>query len=53
MQLAKVVGTVVSTRKESSLDGLKFLMVRPVDEEGRETGSSRPTPSARVPRKSC
>ncbi len=39
MQLAKVVGTVVSTRKESSLDGLKFLMVRPVDEEGRETGS--------------
>ncbi len=39
MQLAKVVGTVVSTRKESSLDGLKFLLVRPVDEEGRETGS--------------
>jgi microcompartment protein CcmK/EutM len=39
MQLAKVVGTVVSTRKESSLDGLTFLLVRPVDEEGRETGS--------------
>mgnify|MGYP003589018217 CR=1 FL=1 len=39
MQLAKVVGTVVSTRKETSLDGLTFLLVRPVDEEGRETGS--------------
>jgi len=39
MQLAKVVGTVVSTRKDPSLDGLKFLLVRPVDEEGRETGA--------------
>jgi microcompartment protein CcmK/EutM len=39
MLLAKVVGTVVSTRKEASLDGLKFLLVRPVDEEGRETGA--------------
>jgi microcompartment protein CcmK/EutM len=39
MQLAKVVGTVVSTRKEPSLDGLRFMLVRPVDEEGRETGS--------------
>jgi len=40
MQLAKVVGTVVSTRKDANLDGLKFLLVRAVDEEGRETGSS-------------
>lgn len=39
MQLAKVVGTVVSTRKDASLDGLKFLLVRAVDEEGRETGA--------------
>lgn len=39
MQLAKVVGTVVSTRKEGSLTGLKLLVVRPVDEEGRETGN--------------
>ena len=38
MLLAKVVGTVVATRKEPSLDGLKLLLVRPVDEEGRETG---------------
>lgn len=39
MQLAKVVGTVVSTRKDASLEGLRFMLVRPVDEEGRETGS--------------
>jgi microcompartment protein CcmK/EutM len=39
MQLAKVIGTVVATRKEPSLDGLKFLVVRPVDDEGKETGN--------------
>jgi len=38
MQLAKVVGTVVSTRKETSLEGLRLMMVRPVDEEGKPTG---------------
>jgi microcompartment protein CcmK/EutM len=38
MQLAKVVGTVVASQKETSLEGLKLLLVRPVDEEGRETG---------------
>ncbi len=40
MQLAKVVGTVVSTRKEQSISGLKLLVVRPLDEEGRETGNA-------------
>ena len=39
MQLAKVIGTVVATRKEPSLNGLKFLLVRPVDGEGKETGN--------------
>ena len=38
MNLGKVVGTVVSTRKESSMDGLKLLLVRYVDPEGKETG---------------
>ena len=38
MQLCKVVGTVVATRKEPTLDGLKLLLVRPVDVEGVETG---------------
>ncbi len=40
MQLAKVVGTVVSTRKEASLEGLRLMMVRPVDEEGKATGQN-------------
>jgi carbon dioxide concentrating mechanism protein CcmL len=40
MQLAKVVGTVVSTRKEQSISGLKLLVVRPLDEEGRESGNA-------------
>lgn len=39
MQLAKVVGTVVATQKETTLDGLKLLLVRPVDEGGREAGN--------------
>lgn len=39
MVLAKVVGTVVATRKEASLDGLKLLLVRPLDEEGKEIGT--------------
>jgi microcompartment protein CcmK/EutM len=39
MVLAKVVGTVVATQKESSLDGLKLLLVRVVDEDGKESGA--------------
>jgi microcompartment protein CcmK/EutM len=39
MQLARVVGTVVATKKESSIEGLKLLLVKPLDEEGRETGN--------------
>ncbi len=39
MLLAKVIGTVVATRKEPSLDGLKLLLVRPVNDEGQEVGA--------------
>ncbi len=39
MLLGKVVGTVVSTRKEPELEGLKFLVVRGLDVEGRPTSS--------------
>ena len=38
MNLGKVVGTLVATRKEASMDGLKLMLVRHVDTEGRETG---------------
>ena len=38
MTLGKVVGTVVATRKEQTLEGLRFMLVRHVDAEGHETG---------------
>ncbi len=38
MVLAKVVGTLVSTQKESSMDGLKFLILQNVDIKGKSTG---------------
>jgi carbon dioxide concentrating mechanism protein CcmL len=34
MQIAKVRGTVVSTQKDQSLMGVKFLLVQFIDEEG-------------------
>ena len=40
MLLAQVIGTVVSTRKEESLNGLKFLVLRGVDLDGKATGAS-------------
>ncbi|GIK58099.1 MAG: EutN/CcmL family microcompartment protein [Chloroflexi bacterium] len=36
MYLGKVIGTLVATRKESSLDGLKFLVVRRLSVENEE-----------------
>jgi len=38
MNLGKVVGTVVASQKESSMNGLRFMLVRHVDERGQETG---------------
>jgi carbon dioxide concentrating mechanism protein CcmL len=35
MQIAKVRGTVVSTQKEPSLRGVKFLLVQLMDEQGQ------------------
>lgn len=35
MQIARVRGTVVSTCKEPSLRGVKFLLVQFIDEEGK------------------
>lgn len=39
MNLGKVVGMVVSSRKESSIEGLRLMLVRYVDENNKETGS--------------
>jgi len=38
MLMGKVVGTVVSTRKEQELEGLKLLVLRGMDLEGKLTG---------------
>jgi carbon dioxide concentrating mechanism protein CcmL len=35
MQIARVCGTVVSTQKEPSLQGVKFLLVQFLDAEGQ------------------
>lgn len=39
MQLGAVVGTVVATRKDPKLVGLKFLIVRNVDADMRPLGN--------------
>lgn len=39
MQLARVVGTVVATRKDSRLEGKKLLVVKTITPDGKETGN--------------
>ena len=39
MLLGKVVGTVVATRKEPEIEGLRMLMVRGLDMEGKPTST--------------
>lgn len=39
MLIGKVVGTVVSTRKEEELNGLKMLLVRGLDTEMKPTST--------------
>ena len=39
MLLARVVGTVVSSQKESSMEGLRFMLVQPVDMDSNATGT--------------
>jgi microcompartment protein CcmK/EutM len=38
MLLAKVVGTVVSTRKVQTMEGLRFMLLRQVGVDGKESG---------------
>lgn len=40
MQLAEVVGTVVASRKEEELEGLRFLVVRPLDSNMKSAGKA-------------
>ncbi|HCF60648.1 MAG TPA: ethanolamine utilization protein EutN [Myxococcales bacterium] len=39
MNVGLVIGTVVATRKEEELSGLKLLLVRGIDQDGKPTGS--------------
>ena len=38
MLLGRVAGTLVASRKEDTLEGLKFLVIRQLDVEEAETG---------------
>jgi microcompartment protein CcmK/EutM len=38
MVLGKVIGTVVATRKEASLEGLRLMLVRGLDLDGKVSG---------------
>lgn len=38
MQLAKVIGDVVITRKDENLTGITLLVVQPIDPAGRPSG---------------
>ena len=39
MVLGRVIGTLVASRKEPTLDGLKLLVVRACDVDGKATGA--------------
>ena len=39
MLLAKVVGTVVATRKDERLESTKLLVARPIDPSGKHEGN--------------
>ncbi len=45
MQLAKVIGTVVATRKDPRLEGKKLLIVTPLTPEQVETGGRETMPA--------
>jgi len=38
MLLARVIGTVVATRKEAALTGIKLLLIQPLTPERQPTG---------------
>lgn len=40
MYLGRVIGTVVASRKEPTLDGLKFMLVKACDADGQPTGAT-------------
>ena len=55
MILARIVGTVVATRKDPRLVSNKLLVARPMDPHGKAEGNylSRSTPSTPASAKPC
>ena len=39
MQLGRVAGTLVASRKEALLSGMKFLVVRRIEDDNSDSGS--------------
>jgi ethanolamine utilization protein EutN len=40
MQLGRVIGNVVATMKNASLEGQRLLIVQPIDRNGRDRGKA-------------
>jgi microcompartment protein CcmK/EutM len=38
MQLARVIGDIVATRKEPAFDGIKLLLIQPLSAAGEDVG---------------
>ena len=38
MQLARVIGDVVATRKDAAFEGIKLLLVQPIAADGTDVG---------------
>jgi microcompartment protein CcmK/EutM len=38
MQIARVIGDLVATRKEPAFEGIKLLIIQPVTAEGQDSG---------------
>ena len=38
MQLARVIGDVVATRKDPNFDGIKLLLLQPIGSDGKDVG---------------
>lgn len=39
MQVAKVIGTVVATKKDERLDGVRLMVIQPIDSSGKHMGA--------------
>jgi ethanolamine utilization protein EutN len=40
MKLGRVIGSVVATRKDPSFEGVKLLLLQPLDENGKPAGDA-------------